>query len=270
MKIDYLKKFSLKNKKAFIIGGSGLIGTEITLALSSASADVVNLDKRDLSLLPKFKNKLKKYYYSYFNIENLESLNRNFDKIFKKFGCPDIFINCSYPATENWNKSSFKKNKISILRENVDLHLNSYAWLSYRTCELMKKYKKEGSVIMLSSIYGLLAQNKEIYKNTNMTENMNYSIIKGGINNFAKQLASYYGSSRIRVNSVCPGGIIGHVKGSKQNQNKVFLKNYKRNCPLKRLGKPDDVASSVLFLSSEASSYITGTSFLVDGGYSIV
>ena len=58
---------------------------------------------------------------------------------------------------------------------------------------------------MLSSIYGLLAQNKEIYKNTNMSENMNYSIIKGGINNFAKQLASFYGSYGIRVNSVCPG-----------------------------------------------------------------
>ena len=123
---------------------------------------------------------------------------------------------------------------------------------------------------MLSSIYGLLAQNKEIYKNTNMSENMNYSIIKGGINNFAKQLASFYGSYGIRVNSVCPGGIAGHVKGSKKNQNKIFIKNYSKNCPLKRLGKPEEVASSVLFLSSDASSYITGTSFLIDGGWSIV
>ena len=54
-----------------------------------------------------------------------------------------------------------------------------------------------------------------------MSENMNYSIIKGGINNFAKQLASFYGSYGIRVNSVCPGGIAGHVKGSK-NQTKFL------------------------------------------------
>ena len=72
------------------------------------------------------------------------------------------------------------------------------------------------------------------------------------------------------MNSVCPGGITGHVKGSKKNQNKIFIKNYSKNCPLKRLGKPEEVASSVLFLSSDASSYITGTSFLIDGGWSIV
>jgi NAD(P)-dependent dehydrogenase (short-subunit alcohol dehydrogenase family) len=150
------------------------------------------------------------------------------------------------------------------------MHLNSYSWLSFRICEQMKIAKKKGSIIMLSSIYGILAQNLEIYKNTNMKENMNYSIIKGGINSFAKQLASYYGGSGIRVNSVCPGAIEGHVKGSKSKQSKNFIKNYSRNCPLKRLGKADEVASSVLFLASNASSYITGTSFLIDGGWSIV
>ena len=63
---------------------------------------------------------------------------------------------------------------------------------------------------MLSSIYGLVAQNLQIYKNTGMNENMNYSVIKGGINNFAKQLASYYGNYGIRVNSVCPGYFWSH------------------------------------------------------------
>jgi len=263
---DYLKYFSLKNKKAVVIGGSGLLGSEIVKALISASAQVINLDIKKLKLSSKFN----KYQYNFFNVKKMNSLDKNFDKIINKFGCPDIFVNCSYPTSKNWNNSSFKKNKISILRDNVDFHLNSYVWLSYKICEMMKKSNKRGSVIMLSSIYGLLAQNKEIYKNTNMSENMNYSIIKGGINNFAKQLASFYGSYGIRVNSVCPGGIAGHVKGSKKNQNKIFIKNYSKNCPLKRLGKPEEVASSVLFLSSDASSYITGTSFLIDGGWSIV
>jgi len=129
----------------------------------------------------------------------------------------------------------FLKNQLkeiqTIPRKNVDIHLNSYSWLSFRICEQMKIAKKNGSVIMLSSIYGILAQNLKIYKNTYMNENMNYSIIKGGINSFAKQLASYYGSSGIRVNSVCPGAIEGHVKGSKSKQSKNFIKNYSRNCP---------------------------------------
>ena len=93
----------------------------------------------------------------------MNSLDKNFDKIIKKFGCPDIFVNCSYP-TSKIGITVHLKNKISILRDNVDFHLNSYVWLSYKICEMMKKSNKRGSVIMLSSIYGLLAQNKEIYK----------------------------------------------------------------------------------------------------------
>ncbi len=265
---NYLKKFSLKGKKAFVIGGSGLIGSEIVEALLSASATVINLDKKDSN--KSHKKIKKKYHYNYLEINNLNQIDKEISRIFKKFGCPDIFINSSYPATKDWKKSSFEKNTISTFRQNIDLHLNSYTWLSYKVCEKMKKMRKKGSVIMLSSIYGLVAQNLQIYKNTGMNENMNYSVIKGGINNFAKQLASYYGNYGIRVNSVCPGGIIGHIKGSKEKQNVKFIKNYSKNCPLGRLGKPEEVASSVLFLASDASSYITGTLFLVDGGWTVV
>jgi NAD(P)-dependent dehydrogenase (short-subunit alcohol dehydrogenase family) len=268
---DYLNKFSLKSKKAFIIGGSGLLGEEISEAFLSASADVVNLDN-DLSKAIFLKNKYStnKYKYNYLDVGNFKNFDKKIAVLFEKFGCPDVFVNCSYPTTKDWKLSSFKNNKISILRKNVDIHLNSYSWLAFKVCEKMKKENKGGSVILLSSIYGLIGQNIEIYKNTNMQENMNYAIIKGGIKNFSKQLASYYGSFNIRVNSVCPGGIIGHVKESTKYQNKKFLKNYSKNCPLKRLGSPDEVAASVLFLASDASSYITGTSFLVDGGWTAI
>ena len=99
---------------------------------------------------------------------------------------------------------------------------------------------------------------------------MNYSIIKGAILNFSKQLASFYGNSGIRVNSVCSGGVKGHIKGSKIKQNKNFIKNYSKMCLLGRLAFPDEIAYSVLFLASDASSYITGTSLVVDGGWSAI
>ena len=268
---NYLNKFSLKNKKAFVIGGSGLLGSEIIEALVSASANVINLDnnkKRSLILKKKFE--AEKYKFVPIDVSDLKNLDKKISNLFKKFGCPDILINCSYPVTKNWSQSSFSKNKLSILRKNIDMHLNSYSWLSFKFCEKMKKEKINGSVIMLSSIYGSVGQNPEIYKNTNIKENMNYSIIKGGINNFTKQLAAYYGPSGIRVNSICSGGIVGHIKGSKKRQNQKFKNNYSRNCPLKRLGRPDEIASSVLFLASSASSYITGTSFFVDGGWTAV
>ena len=99
---------------------------------------------------------------------------------------------------------------------------------------------------------------------------MNYSVIKGGIINFSRQLASYYGNYKIRINSICPGGIVGHSKGLSKGQDKIFLRNYIKNCPLQRLGTPEEVASSVLFLASDASSYITGTAFIVDGGWTSI
>ena len=91
-----------------------------------------------------------------------------------------------------------------------------------------------------------------------------------GILNFSRQLASYYGSSGIRINSICSGGVKGHVKGILKRQDKKFIKNYSKNCPMGRLALPDEVAYSVLFLASEASSYITGTSLVVDGGWSAI
>ena len=93
---------------------------------------------------------------------------------------------------------------------------------------------------------------------------ISYSLIKGGINNLTRQMASYYGKFNIRINSLCPGGI------EASNHNSKFIKNYKLRVPLKRLCKESDVASAVLFLSSDASSYITGTNIMVDGGWTAV
>mgnify|MGYP001324713106 FL=1 len=127
----------------------------------------------------------------------------------------------------------------------------------------MVKKNISGSIIQLSSIYGIVGQNLEIYKGTKMAESMSYSVIKGGINNLTRQMASYYGKYNIRINSVCAGGVFDY-------QNKLFLKNYKKIVPLKRLAKTDEIASTVAFLSSDASSYITGSMIMVDGGWTAI
>ena len=123
---------------------------------------------------------------------------------------------------------------------------------------------------MISSIYGILGQDLNIYKNTTMKENLTYSVIKGGVTNFTKQLASFYGSSNIRVNNIISGGLKGHVAGKNKSQERNFIKNYSNKTLLKRLGKPNEVAYSVLFLASDASSYITGSNLFVDGGWSAI
>ena len=77
------------------------------------------------------------------NISDLENLENNIKIFFKKNGCPDIFVNCSYPVTKDWKLSSFKKNKLKILRKNVDISLNSGSWLAYKT-EKMREKKIKG------------------------------------------------------------------------------------------------------------------------------
>ena len=103
-----------------------------------------------------------------------------------------------------------------------------------------------------------------------MKENMPYSIIKGGIINFTRQMASYYGRNNIRINTICPGGIKGLVKGVRNNQEKNFIKNYSNKVPLGRLANANEIAYPVLFLASDCSSYITGITLMVDGGWSII
>ena len=134
----------------------------------------------------------------------------------------------------------------------------------------MKKNKIHGSIIQLSSIYGLVAQDDNLYKNTNISENMTYGIIKSSVIHFTKQLASHYGKNNIRVNNIVVGGVSGHIKGSKLKQDLNFLKKFKNKVPLRRMANPVEIVPGVVFLASSASSYITGSSIVIDGGYTIL
>ena len=258
--MNYTKKFSLKKKTAFVVGGSGLIGSETCNALNEFGAKVVNLD---LNKNKKIIYDNKDIIFEKFDISKVQRLTNTYNKLVKKHGVPDIFVNSSYPRTKDWNNNSFKKIKYQSFSQNIKIHLNTFSWLTKLVADSMVKKNKTGTIIQLSSIYGIVGQNLEIYKGTKMQESMTYSIIKGGINNLTKQMASYYGKHNIRINSLCAGGVL-------DNQNKLFLQKYRKIVPLKRLADSSEIASSILFLSSEASSYITGSMFVVDGGWTSI
>ena len=101
--------------------------------------------------------------------------------------------------------------------------MNSVTWLARLAAEAMVKNKKSGSIIQLGSIYGVVGQDLTVYEGTDMNENMTYSAIKGGITNFTRLMASYYGQFNIRVNTLCPGGLEGHVAEKSETQNPVFI-----------------------------------------------
>lgn len=261
----YLDKFSLKDKIAFIFGGAGLIGEEIAQALASAGAELVLLDvnsKKAKKIVQDINASGQKAIFKYFNAMELERDEKQLDKLWRQYGPADIWVNASYPRTQDWPRS-LERMDLNYLRKNVDAHLNSCLWLARKVALLMKKNKIQGSLIHLGSIYGVQANDLTIYEGTKMSGEISYSAIKGGIVNFTRYLAAYFGPVGIRANCVCPGGIFDH-------QDKIFVRQYEHKVPLKRMARAEEIASVVLFLASEASSYMTGGTVMVDGGWTIV
>lgn len=270
---DYPQKFRLDEKTAFVIGGVGLIGRAVSIAFASAGAKTIILDldsSNGVSLVNEISDAGFEAYFREFDCSDFENLDIAFSNLVGEFGIPGVFINASYPRTRDWEKSSFKDISLDSYRKNVDIHLNSYSWLARIAAESMRPTGKGGSIIQLGSIYGILGQDLTVYEGTTMHENMTYAAIKGGITNISRQMASYYGQFNIRVNTLVPGGISGHVAGKSDSQNPVFIKQYSQKTPLKRLGRVEEVASTALFLASDAASYITGANLMVDGGWSVI
>ncbi|OGE30485.1 hypothetical protein A3C59_00455 [Candidatus Daviesbacteria bacterium RIFCSPHIGHO2_02_FULL_36_13] len=259
-----MNKFSMSGKTVFITGGVGLLGTEITKAFSEAKANVVILDI-DKSKGQKLTLDLKKIggdvEFEEFDITDLKNIDKNIDKLCSKYGRIDVWINAAYPRTRDWS-DKLEDLKLESWQKNVDAHLNSYSWISRKVCLIMKD-QKGGSLINFGSIYGVVGNNFAVYEGTTMTSPMAYAAIKGGIINLSRYLASYFGKFNVRVNTVCPGGIF-------DNQNEVFVKNYSKNTPLNRMGTPEEIASATLFLASDAASYITGITLMVDGGWTAI
>ncbi len=263
--MNILEKIKLKNKKIIIFGGSGLIGSKIINLLVKFECKIYNFD------INPYKKKNPNIENYKINLRDLKGTILKIKQVIRSKDLkPDIFINCSYPTTKDWIQNSFKNIKISSFEENIRLHLNSYCMISKLIADEMVKRKKGGNILLFSSIYGIIAQDQNVYKNSNISENLTYSVIKSGIIGHVKQMASYYGINNIRVNAISPGLVVGHVKGSKKGQDNNFKKNYYKKIPYKKDCVAENISTSVLFLISNLSENITGQNLIIDNGYSIV
>jgi NAD(P)-dependent dehydrogenase (short-subunit alcohol dehydrogenase family) len=120
-----------------------------------------------------------------------------------------------------------------------------------------------GSIINISSIYGILSPDQRIYeyKERPFFKPLTYSASKSAILNMTRYLATYWAKKNVRVNTLTLAGVLN-------NQDKVFLENYTSKVPLGRMANEDEYNGAVLFLASDASSYMTGSNLVIDGGYS--
>lgn len=253
----YTKMFSCENRTAVVTGGCGLIGREIVKSLSQFGATVYIADKNEAEAKKLVKKTIK---YINLDISSENSVRDVLKQVVLESGKVDILVNCAYPRTNDWGEK-FENVNFDSWRLNVDGHLGGYFVMSKETAMIMKKHCG-GSIINLASIYGVAAPDFSIYDGTEMTMPVAYASIKAGIIAMTKYIAAYFGPYNIRANTISPGGIYN-------NQAPSFVEKYSRKTPMGRMGKPHEIVGAVLYLASDASSYVTGQNILVDGGWTI-
>jgi len=243
---------TLKDKVIIVTGGGGLLGKEFIKNLKSKGAIAINADiniRTDYEM-----NNL------FVDITSKDSVVEAINNIISVYGKIDGLVNNAYPRTTDWGEK-FEDIKYESWQKNVDMQMNTTFLLIQKVMPELLKTK--GAIVNIASIYGVVGSDFTLYEGTNMTSAAAYSAIKGGIINFSRYLASYYGRHCVRVNCVSPGGIF-------DNQNEIFVKNYENKVPLKRMGNPDDIAPAVSFLLSDESKYITGQNLIIDGGWTAI
>jgi len=243
----------LVGKIIVVTGGSGLLGRNIIDKIQNEGGFCINIDidhrtTENLSLIK-------------CDITDTKSVDDSIKLIIDKYKKIDGLVNNAYPRTSDWG-NKFENIEYQSWQKNVDSQLNSYFYFSQQVSNLMIQ-KKNGSIINMASVYGIVGPDFTVYDGTSMTMPAAYSAIKGGVINLSRYLASYLGQYNIRVNTISPGGIF-------DNQNPIFVDNYNKKVPMKRMGVPDDISPSVVFLLSDEASYITGQNLAIDGGWTAI
>lgn len=240
--------YPLKEKNIVITGSNGLLGKYITNYCRDAGAIVWEVDYQNTDLNQDF--------YFDCDLTKYEKINELLEKLNKQK--IDAWVNAAYPRTPEWGKAP--EESYESWKENLNSQLSLVCYIIEKIGEKMSN-SRQGSIVSLASIYGVLAPQFDIYEGTDLTMPAPYSAIKAGLINFSKYMAAKLGPYGIRVNCVSPGGI-------ENNQPKRFIEQYAQKTMLKRMGKPNDVAACVAFLLSDQASYITGQNIMVDGGWS--
>ena len=243
----------LEGKVIIVTGGNGLIGKSIVNDIIAEGAFCINAEinaetNENLSLIQ-------------CDITCEESVKNCVKSVLAKYGRIDGLVNNAYPRTKDWG-TKFENIPVSSWKENVDIQMNSVFLFCQVVLEVLRE-QKFGSIVNITSIYGSVGPDFTVYDGTEMTMPAAYSAIKGGVINFSRYLASYFGKYNIRVNCVSPGGIF-------DNQNEQFVKNYESKVPMIRMGHPKDISPAVSFLLSDSASYITGQNLIVDGGWTAI
>ena len=268
------KKFDLIGRVAVVTGGVGLLGTEFCRTLAEAGASVVVVDLNASSTTKTAETLTKNGYNALAvpaDITQPDSVNGMVEKVLSEYGRVDILVN-SAALDPKFDPDAVKKGMAPGAFEdypldqwNAALNVNlTGMFLVAQACvKPMIAQGRKGSVINICSTYGLNGPDQRIYIKDGQRvafKPVYYTVTKAGVMGFTKYLAAYYSETEIRVNALTPGGIFN-------NHEEYFVKNYSAKTILGRMANKDEMNGALLFLASDASSYMTGNNVVVDGGW---
>jgi 2-deoxy-D-gluconate 3-dehydrogenase len=266
--------FDLHGKTALVSGGAGLLGLEFSKALYSAGANVVIADVNKDLLEPARESVRKispagKAETCVLDVTDRKSISQCAGYAVRKFGSVDVLVNSAaidpkYDKSQDTSKNSkFTEFPESMWQLSISVNLTGAFLLTQEVCKVMEK-KGSGSIINIGSNYGLVGPDQRIYRKKGQRNQTYkpavYSVCKAGLIGFTKFLAAYYAGTKIRVNMLTPSGVYN-------NHDQEFKQNYSERTVLRRMSRKDEYGGAVVFLASEASSYMTGSNLVMDGGW---
>lgn len=252
--------FDLTGKTALITGGTGYLGTAFSTALAEAGASVI-ISSRDEARGQAAADKLPspggaKHFGVELDHMSSDSIDSGFKAALDKAGGVDIVVNNGNQATgqDLWNATEDEF--------NMALHnATGYFLLARKLRDHAVEVGKGGSVINLGSMYGQVASYPDAYDSVCPASPVSYHALKGGIIHMTRHLAVYWAKDNIRVNTLSPGPF----PSEKAPQD--MIPRLERKSPMGRMGKPWELKGALIFLASDASSYVTGQNLTIDGGW---
>jgi len=255
--MNTLDKFRIDKRVCIITGGEGFLGKRHVKAIKDAGGIPISLD---VAGKPDFK----------VDIRDKKALEKIKEKILKNYQRIDVLINnaANNPKVEdtkegkNWTR--FENFPENVWQDDSNIGLKGALFCSQVFGNCMAK-NKGGTILNVSSDLGIIAPDQRIYRKKGLREEeqmikpVSYSMIKHGLIGLTKYLATYWAEKNVRVNAVCFGGVYNQ-------QNEEFIKKLTNLIPLGRMADQDEYGAAILFLISDASSYMTGSTLVIDGG----
>jgi NAD(P)-dependent dehydrogenase (short-subunit alcohol dehydrogenase family) len=268
------EKFSLAGRVAIVTGGPGLLGKEFCKTLAEAGAAVVVADINGEGADAEVKTLTEAGYQALgvqVDVTNPESVRAMVDKALKVYGRLDILVNSAALdpkfdpqalAARTTPLGSFEDYPVDSWRQALDVNLTGM-FLCCQAAVRPMLLQGKGALINICSMYGLVGPDQRLYQRDGKQTSYKpvyYSVTKAGVLGMTNYLATYYAGKNIRANALTPGGVFnGH--------DEIFLKAYSARAVMGRMANKDEMNGALLFLASDASSYMTGANLVVDGGW---